>query len=311
MQNQARPNQKILWFAIYTAACAAYSWTPLRGLFQLSLSSDTNSYILLIPFVSLTLLFLKRERLLSSAGQSLGAAAGLFLSGLLLREAVRRFGFSLSQNDSLGLAVLAFVLLIWAGFLFLFGSGAFKMARFPLLFLLLMIPLPEFLMDRFIAWLQAGSADVTYWLFSATGTPVLRQGLIFTVPGATIEIAKECSGIRSTLALLIICLLVGYRLLRTSWARAVLLLSAIPVLVIKNGIRIVTLTLLAIRVDPSFLTGNLHHDGGFVFFGIGLLILLPVLLWLQKTELRLVRRTEVVETGPGSESSHPSQLSQT
>jgi exosortase/archaeosortase family protein len=53
---------------------------------------------------------------------------------------------------------------------------------------------------------------------------------------------------------------------------------------IKNGIRIATLTLLAVYVDPSFLTGKLHHDGGVVFFLLGLLFLLPVLLLLQRSE---------------------------
>jgi exosortase/archaeosortase family protein len=58
----------------------------------------------------------------------------------------------------------------------------------------------------------------------------------------------------------------------------------VPVLIIKNGVRIATLTLLAVRVDPSFLTGRLHHQGGFVFFGFAMLILLPLLWWLQKME---------------------------
>jgi hypothetical protein len=61
-------------------------------------------------------------------------------------------------------------------------------------------------------------------------------------------------------------------------------LLAFPVALIKNGIRIVTLTLLSIYVDPSFLTGSLHHKGGFVFFLLALAILAPVLLLLEKSE---------------------------
>jgi exosortase len=127
---------------------------------------------------------------------------------------------------------------------------------------------------------------VTTWIFYLTRTPVFRQGLIFNVPGVTIEIAKECSGIRSTIGLMITCLLAGYLLLRTSVARVALLLATLPVLAIKNGIRIATLTILSIRVDPSFLYGRLHKDGGFVFFAIGLLILLPMLRWLQNLEAK-------------------------
>jgi len=55
-------------------------------------------------------------------------------------------------------------------------------------------------------------------------------------------------------------------------------------MVLKNGIRIVTLSLLAVYVDPNFLFGTLHRDGGIVFFLLGLLLLLPVLLLLQRGE---------------------------
>jgi exosortase/archaeosortase family protein len=65
---------------------------------------------------------------------------------------------------------------------------------------------------------------------------------------------------------------------------AVFVLLALPLAIIKNGIRIATLTLLAMYVDPGFLTGNLHHDGGFVFFLLALAILAPVLLFFQKSE---------------------------
>ena len=51
-----------------------------------------------------------------------------------------------------------------------------------------------------------------------------------------------------------------------------------------NGIRIVTLSTLAIYADPSFLTGKLHNEGGFVFFLLALAILAPVLWLLQRSE---------------------------
>ena len=63
-----------------------------------------------------------------------------------------------------------------------------------------------------------------------------------------------------------------------------LVLLSFPLSVIKNGIRIAALTLLSIYVDPGFLTGRLHHEGGFVFFLVAMLILWPVLLWLKKSE---------------------------
>jgi exosortase len=273
-----------MWFAAYAMACVVVFWAQLRSLIQVALASKTHSHILIVPFISIVLVWMERERIFQTLERTRSSPAFLLCAGALLGA----FGWrntSLSVGgDWLGLAILGFLFLIWAGFLFFYGASAFKGGLFPLLFLLLMVPLPGFLLDRFITWLQIGSADVAEWIFHLSGTPILRQGMIFALPQVTIEVAQECSGIRSTQALLITCLLAGHLFLRTNWRRTVLLLAAVPVLIIKNGARIATLTLLAVHVDPSFLTGHLHHDGGFVFFTLGMLILLPLFWWLQKTE---------------------------
>jgi hypothetical protein len=70
-------------------------------------------------------------------------------------------------------------------------------------------------------------------------------------------------------------------------------------MILKNGIHIATLTLLAVYVDPDFLTGKLHHQGGIVFFVLGLLLLLPVFLLLQRGDLPA--RAEKKELGAASE----------
>lgn len=295
-----------IWFAAYATACVVAFWVPLRSLVQLALASDTYSHILIVPFVSIVLAFMEREQMFRTPGRNASAAAVLFIAGILLAALGRKATAILPEGDSLGLVILAFLCLIWAGFLFFYGTSVFKAGLFPLLFLLLMVPLPGFVLDRFITWLQVGSADVAEWVFHLSGTPVLRQGMVFVLPRVSIEVAKECSGIRSTQALLITCLLAGHLLLRTNWRRTVLLATAVPVLIIKNGIRIATLTLLAVHVDPSFLTGRLHHDGGFVFFALGMLILLPLLLWFQRSEAaRLRQRNFLVRaTSSGGPQAH-------
>jgi exosortase len=273
-----------IWFAAYATACAVAFWAPLRSLVQLALASDEYSHILIVPFISIVLVWMRRERLFQTLEPNRSSAAVLFCVGALLGAFGWRSASLSAGGDWLGLAILGFLCLIWAGFLFFYGASAFNAGLFPLLFLLLIVPLPGFLLDRFIVWLQVGSADVADWAFQLSGTPVLRQGLVFALPKVTIEVAKECSGIRSTQALLITCLVAGHLFLRTNWRRTVLLAAAVPVLILKNGVRIATLTLLAVHVDPSFLTGRLHRDGGFVFFTLGMLILLPLLWWLEKTE---------------------------
>jgi exosortase len=278
--------RKTLWFGGYLVACFAVFWPPLRDLLHLSLSEDTYSHILLVPFITAGLVLMNRHLLPRSAAGSPRAGAIVFFSGLLLFGLGWQFGYLLAAGKPLAFAILPLIFLVWAGFLFFYGAGAFHSLQFPLYMLLLAVPLPKSVVDVLIEWLRLGSSEVAYWLFRATATPVFRQGFIFAVPGVTIDVAPECSGIRSAIALLITCLLAGYLFLRTKWARFALLVATLPVLVIKNGIRIVTLTLLATHVDPSFLTGRFHHQGGFVFFIIGLLILWPVLLWLQAREAK-------------------------
>jgi exosortase/archaeosortase family protein len=55
-------------------------------------------------------------------------------------------------------------------------------------------------------------------------------------------------------------------------------------MILKNGIRIVSLTVLAMRVDPRFLYGKLHSQGGIVFFILSLLLLAPILWLLRRGE---------------------------
>jgi exosortase/archaeosortase family protein len=97
-------------------------------------------------------------------------------------------------------------------------------------------------------------------------------------------VARECSGIRSSIALLVLAILVGHFFLGTWWKQVVFVLAGIAVMIVKNGIRIVTLTVLATYVDPGFLYGNLHREGGVVFFLIGLLLMAPVFWILQAGE---------------------------
>ena len=79
-------------------------------------------------------------------------------------------------------------------------------------------------------------------------------------------------------------LLVAHETLHSNWRRIALILIVIPLSIVKNAIRIVTLTMLATHVDPSFLTGRLHHEGGFVFYLISLALVYPIWKLLQKTE---------------------------
>jgi len=151
-----------------------------------------------------------------------------------------------------------------------------------------MVPLPAALLNAVIVFLQRSSAEVTDLVFTILGVPFFREGFIFALPNFTIHIAEECSGIRSTLSLIITSLVAGHFFLRSVWGKWALVAIVIPLAIVKNAFRIVGLSLLANYVDPSFITDSiLHRSGGIPLFALSLVILLS-LAWLIR---RMERRT--------------------
>jgi len=195
MSIETQRRRNTVWFVAYTAACALVFLPTLRNLIHVALASDTYSAHFAHPFRQHLLLWMERNRWSKTLTRSTSSAAVLLLAGAVLGALGWRGTAAAPESDWLALSIMGFLFFFWAGFLLFYGSSAFKAALFSLLFLLLMVPIPGFLLNRFIAWLQVGSADVTELIFQMSGTPVLRQGLIFVLPSVSIEVAKECSGI--------------------------------------------------------------------------------------------------------------------
>ena len=86
----------------------------------------------------------------------------------------------------------------------------------------------------------------------------------------------------------VLAILVSHFAFRPFWKKAVFVAAGLAMMVVKNGVRIASLTLLANYVDPAFLYGKLHHQGGVVFFLLGLGLLLPI-YWLLKRGEQLGR----------------------
>ena len=256
---------------------------PVYQMFQLANQDDTSSHIVLIPFITAWLLYTERKQLQPEGNFSLWPAA-LFLGPSLLMALFSVNCQNCAPKTRLSGYALSLVLLVIAGFVFALGSAAAKSSWFALAFLLFAIPIPDLFLGKIIYWLQAGSAAIAELFFNLSGAPVLRQGFVFRLPNVSIEVAQECSGIRSSLALLILALLVAHFSFRPFWKKMTFLAAGLCMMLVKNGIRIATLTLLANYVNPAFLTGSLHHQGGIVFFLIGLALLLPVYWVLRRGE---------------------------
>jgi exosortase len=268
-------------FLLFLVTALALSYEPLMGLGSTGQSSY-YSHLVLIPFVSAYFLFTERKRIFAQTGHSWKLGTGIVVMGFLVYLTAVWQSEWLGPNDYASLATLGAVFVVWGGFVIAFGTASFGRARFSLLFLILVVPIPLFLLDGLISLLQAASTEVTQWLFDLTGTAYFRDGFVFQLSNITIEVAKECSGIRSTIALIITGILAGYLFLDSWWQTAVLLITIFPITVLKNAIRILTLSLLAIHVDTRFITDSfLHHSGGFLFY-IPALFFMWLVIWTMR-----------------------------
>jgi exosortase len=278
-------NKRNILFLLTTIVAVGMIYAPLRDLLANAERSEYYSHILLIPVVSGFFLFMGRKEIFSNLKYSYSVGIALLIIGVLLYVLGWSRGQSLNQNDYASLIAFSVILFWIGGFILLYGTQAFRSALFPLLFLAFMIPIPSALMEKTISVLLAGSTAASHILFKLTGIPFFKEGSVFQLPGMSIQVAKECSGIRSSLGLLITGILAGHLFLRTGWKKFVLVLFVYPITVLKNGIRIVTLSSLAVYVDERFITQSfLHRSGGFLFYIPALVLLGIVLWWLRRSE---------------------------
>jgi len=269
---------------VLLAAAVAWFWQALTLLYGLSQEQEHYSHIILIPLVSLYVLYGSRAAILASREWSpvLGALLiGLGSVGYWQSDAAA-FG-----SDALSMTMAAFVAICWGIFLSGYGARLFQYVSFGLLFLLFMVPVPSFALSAIIQFLQRMSAEASDVIFALLGVPVFREGFSFSLTNFSVHVAEECSGIRSFLSLVITVLVAGHFFLRSLWAKLGIVAFVVPLAIVKNAFRIVGLTLLANYVDPTYITNSvLHKSGGIPLFGMALVALFVMIWLLRRVEQR-------------------------
>lgn len=281
-------------FVLISLVGTAFFSTTLIALARFSWNSDTYSHIMIIPLVTLGLIYTKATVVFANTRYAPGVGLPVLLLGLLIHYLGLHHTIGLSPNDARGVAIFGVLAFYLGGFITSYGVQAFKEALFPILMLLFMIPLPDSLYEMVVGALQSSSAEAADLIFRMTGVPMLRDGFVMSLPGLSIEVAKECSGIRSGLSLFILSLLYGHLFLESHKNRVLLAILAVLIAVFKNGLRIVTLSLLAVYVDMRIIDSDFHRKGGIPFFAMAFAMLTLVLYLLRKTE---AHRAKVATNG--------------
>ena len=260
----------------------------LLALANYAAHSALHSHILLIPFVSAYLLYIRRDQLprkyvadLPLGMVFLAGGLGFFLFTYWLNFA----GRALADNYYLVLLTLSFLCCLAAAGFFFFGRGWMRAAAFPLGFLIFMVPMPDAMADALETASKYASAEVANFLFHLSGTPFLRVGLIFQLPNITIEVAQECSGIRSSWVLFMTSILAANLFLKTPWRRFALVIFVIPLAILRNGFRILVIGLLCVHMGPQMIHSLIHRRGGPVFFVLALIPFFLVLWLLRKGDV--------------------------
>lgn len=269
--------------ALLTLGFISLLWQLLR----FAVADDLHSYIPLMPLVSGYMIWTQKPSLPVRSLPARGLAAVFFAAGVAATAGYFFIAPSATPTtieNSLAVSTLAWLLFLTALGCWFLGGAMMRGLAFAFFLLLFMIPFPVFLRDAVEGALQHGSAAVADWMFTLAGTPVWRDHMVFRLPGMGLRVAPECSGIHSTLVLLITSLVAGQIILRRPWRRAVLCLVVLPLALLRNGFRVFVIGQLCIHVGPQMIDSPIHHHGGPVFFVLSLVPFFLLLYFLKKSE---------------------------
>lgn len=222
-----------------------------------------------VPLFALFVLWQDRENLKTiPTTPSWSGLPLVFLSLLMLVVGV--LGAELFFSRTSLLVLIAGLIILFQGWTF------FRAVLFPWAFLILMIPIPNLILQHITFPLQLQASKLATGLLELVNVPVLRQGNVIVLANMPLDVAEACSGIRSLLTLVTLAIIYGYLMEKRMWVRVALVCSAVPIAVAANSFRIFGTGLLVQYWDPAKAEGFYHALGGWLIFVVALLMLFAI-----------------------------------
>lgn len=234
---------------------------------QIWLHDDQHAHGVFIFPLALGLLWILRHELQGIARSPSGWGVVLLIVGLLLESV----GY-LARVKFVPFASL--ILVLWGGILLLHGRELWRRLRFVVFFLIFAAPIPNALLMPLSANIQNASTVCAAESMSLVGYPLIRTGNRIDTPKVSVEVAEVCSGFKKLIALTAFACLYGFLFDIPNWKRALLVLSAYPIALIANSIRISAL--IAIGSEGGDAALHAAHD----WAEIGVLVMAFVLFTL-------------------------------
>jgi exosortase len=221
------------------------------------------SHGFLVPIFAAYLVWTKKDTLLNTRIAPTWSGIAVVALGLV----VLLLGI---YGAELFLSRVSLVILL-VGLVLCFGGWELtNELRFPLLVLLLAIPIPAIIFNEITLPLQTLASKLASALLPIFGVPVLREGNIIELPAMKLEVAEACSGIRSLLSLFTLAVFYGYFLEKSFLRRVILALASIPIAIAANAVRILGTGLCVQYWDPDKALGFFHEFSGWVMFLVSL-----------------------------------------
>lgn len=244
-------------------------WPVMTGLIGAWSTDDNYSHgFFIVPLAAYFAWERRAQFERAEVRPSLAGLAVVALSMVLLVAGMMGAEYFLSR--------IALIGTVAGSVLFLGGWARLRVLLFPLAFLLLMVPLPALVFNKIAFPLQLLASNVGEYSISAMEIPILREGNVLILANATLEVAEACSGIRSLVSLFTLGIVFGYFADRRVWVRSVIALSAIPVAIIANGLRVASAGVAAHNYGTEGVEGVFHDASGWVVFGIAFLMMLGI-----------------------------------
>ncbi|OIQ49144.1 Transmembrane exosortase [Pseudodesulfovibrio hydrargyri] len=240
---------------------------------------DNYSHGFLVPLVSAYFLWANRKSILEAPAEPAGWGLWIVLLGLaqLVVGSLATEYFTMRTS---------MITVTGGTIVYLLGWEACRRMLLPLLYLLLMVPIPVILYDSMTMPLKLFVAKVSVQGLVFFGYPVLREGNIIMLPNITLEVADACSGLRSLMSLIALSVAFAFLTQRGVWKKWVLIVSALPVAVITNIMRVFLTGVLAKHYGSVAAEGFFHEFAGFMVFFVAMVVMAVIGWGLKLGEKR-------------------------
>jgi exosortase len=239
------------------------------------LKNSNNSHGILVPLISAYLIWQKRAKLKAVSRTTSAWGAVLLVASVCL--------YILSYVGAVAVVSRAMIVSSLIGIvLFNFGKAFFAVIRFPLFYLLFMVPIPDSIYGMFAFPLQLLATKVSAFIIQSESIPVLREGNMLYFGTGQLEVAEACSGLRSMMSFIMLSFLFAY-IMKPGWRnRIIIVASAIPLAIFTNIVRVTGTGILGHLYGARFARGFLHEFSGLALFVLGFVLLMGEFLLFEK-----------------------------